>query len=95
MKKASTFLYGIAIIAVLGVLSGFIGYTFPTQELKQTIVAENSHTHTTLNTAASATGTTIANTSQPEGCGCCAKRRAYLQKQRQQSGERDLAETRN
>lgn len=83
--KTSNILYGIAIIAVIGVLSGFIGYTFPTQTPTQQ-VQTNANTTATTSTKTVVPATTI-DTQKTDSCGCCAERRARLQRQKQQVGE--------
>ena len=85
--KTSNLSYKIVIIVVIGALSGFIGYTFPTQTPAQQAQAkENTAAATTpMKKTTTTTPVTITKT---DGCGCCASRRARLQRQRQQARER-------
>lgn len=83
-------LYGIGIIAIIGILVGFVGYTFPTKTLTQQALKEettaNKPKMTTEGTDASVTTAT-----KLKSCDCCAERRARLEKQRQQARARKLA----
>ncbi len=95
--KTSNILYGIAIIAVIGILSGFVGYTFPTQTPTQQVEA-NKNTVATVTTSAKTTAaTTTVSPRNTDNCGCCAERRAPLQRQRQQAlkHEREKQQTAN
>lgn len=83
MKKPNI-LYGIVIIAVVGILSGVVGYTFPTQTPTQQIPAA-------VTAPTKPVVTSAVSTAQKDGCGCCAERRARLAKQRQQARERKQA----
>lgn len=59
--KNPHFLYGIGIIAVIGVLSGFIGYTFPLPPPTQQAQAEEN-TAVAVTTPAKPTATTLVTT---------------------------------
>ena len=89
MRK-SNFLYGIAIVAVVGILFAFVGYTFPTHTPTGIQPPEAAVTTQTQKRA-----TTTITPAETDGCGCCAERRARLEKRRQQAHERQLANTQN
>ena len=81
LLKKSNILYGIAIVAVIGILSGVVGYTFPTQTPTQTPASA-------VTTPTKTDTTTAVSTSKKEGCGCCAERRTRLENLRKQARER-------
>lgn len=89
MRK-SNFLYGIAIVAVVGILFAFAGYTFSTHTPTG---IQSPEAAVTTQTQTSATPTITP--AETDGCGCCAGRRARLEKRRQQARERQLANTQN
>lgn len=79
------FLYGIGIIAVIGILACVIGYTLPAQTPTQKAALE------AVTTTAEVTAKTTVTTRKKSSCGCCAERRARLEKLRQQAQARKQA----
>ncbi len=87
--KTSNTLYGIAIIVVIGVLLGFVSYTFPIQTPgQQAHVNGNTAEVVTFPAKTTVTITTVS-TPKTDNCGCCAERRVRLQRQKQQARERE------
>ena len=87
--KHSELLYGISIIAVVGILSSFVGYTLPTQIPTQSVIKEGT-VHDKVTTPDQGTAATITTTRKKDSCGCCAQRQTHLNKQRQQARARKL-----
>ena len=87
--KTSNTLYGIAIIVVIGVLLGFVSYTFPIQTPVQQAHVNGNTAEVVTFPAKTTTTTTTVSTPKTDNCGCCAERRVPLQRQKQQARERE------
>ena len=82
--RTKRFLYGIAILAVVGILACFIGYVTHTLPMhmprQQAPVGTGTHTAKTTSAAVK------------KDCGCCAKRIERLRKMVQRARERKQVE---
>jgi hypothetical protein len=94
--KETRILYGIAVLAVIGILVSFIGYATDTPGVhiskQHSPVKTEAPTEVTTSTkpvppVKATTSTTI--TDKP--CSCCAKRAEHARKRIQQAQERGLA----
>ena len=85
--KTPHLLYGLGIMAVVGILAGVVGYTLPIQEPVQQVPTKVTVPDKATTTAGVVSTTTVTANKKKE-CGCCAERRARLEKQRQQARAR-------
>ena len=81
--------YGVVIAVVLGIFIGFINYT--RGALPKQAPQTQTNVHAVKNYKKVTTSETIPALDQKASCGCCAERKARIQKMIQQARERRLA----
>lgn len=82
-------LYGIMAIAIVGILAVVIGYT--TDSRPAQTIEQSGAVNTSIPAAAKTSTATDTSTVKEKSCGCCAERKARLEKKIQAARARKLA----